>query len=113
LLYFGPDALLGKGGLANQQGQPNLQENGQQGAHQKAPKSAMDAEANIEADNHNAQQVVIMTRFRVLRLNVRFGSHADVPTSPCPRQLYHRKRTLSSPSRRSATGHELTQTYGL
>jgi hypothetical protein len=73
LLYFGPEALLGKGGMANQQGEPDRQENAQQGAHQKAPKSAMDAEANIEADNHNAQQVVILTRFRVLRPGVRFG----------------------------------------
>jgi len=38
----------------------------------------MDAEANIEADNHNAQQVVILTRFRVLRPNVRFGSFAEM-----------------------------------
>ena len=39
----------------------------------------MDVKANIEADNHNAQQVVIMTRSRVLRPNVHFGSFADVP----------------------------------
>ena len=30
------DALLGKGGMANQQGQPDRQENAQQGSHQKA-----------------------------------------------------------------------------
>jgi len=38
----------------------------------------MDAEANIEADDHNAQQVVIMIRFRVLRPNVDFGSSTDL-----------------------------------
>ena len=60
LLCFGPDALLGKGGMANQQGQPDRQENAQEGAHQKAPKSATKINTNIEADDHNAQQVVIM-----------------------------------------------------
>jgi hypothetical protein len=39
LLCFRPaDALLGKGGMANQQGQPDHKENAQQGSHQKAPK---------------------------------------------------------------------------
>jgi hypothetical protein len=38
VLCFGPaDAFLGKGGMANQQGQPDGQENAQQGLHQKAP----------------------------------------------------------------------------
>jgi len=38
LLCFGPaDALLGKGGMANQQRQPDSQGNAQQGSHQKAP----------------------------------------------------------------------------
>jgi len=39
----------------------------------------MDVKANIEADNHNAQQVVIMTQSPVLRPNVRSGSFADIP----------------------------------
>jgi hypothetical protein len=37
LLCFGlADALLGEGGIANQQGQPDGQENAQRGSHQKA-----------------------------------------------------------------------------
>ncbi|MBR1276295.1 hypothetical protein [Bradyrhizobium sp. AUGA SZCCT0283] len=61
LLCFGPaDALLGKGGMANQQGQPDRQENAQQGSHQKALKSAMKTDTNIEANDHDAQQVVIV-----------------------------------------------------
>jgi len=46
--------------MANQQGRPDRQENAQEGAHQKAPKSATKINTNIEADDHNAQQVVIM-----------------------------------------------------
>jgi hypothetical protein len=60
-LCFGPaDALPGKGGMANQQGQPDRQENAKQGSHQKALKSAMKIDTNIEANDHNAQQVVIL-----------------------------------------------------
>jgi hypothetical protein len=46
--------------MANQQGQPDCQENAQESAHQKHPNRQMETDANIEANDHNAQQVVIM-----------------------------------------------------
>jgi hypothetical protein len=60
LLPGGRNWPPGRSGMANQQGQPDCQENAQEGAHQKAPKSATKINTNIEADDHNAQQVVIM-----------------------------------------------------